>query len=177
MGERLLPIEFQAVSAHDARQAGMGSRRVKERSGVVADYAGDITPDDAWRILGQDSGAVLVDVRSAAEWSFVGVPDLGGLGKKPALVAWAHFPGMTANGNFLAELEAALSGAGHRPGSPILFLCRSGARSRSAALAVTKAGLAPAYNITGGFEGDLDGSRHRGAAGGWKAAGLPWQQS
>lgn len=143
----------------------------------MADYAGDITPDDAWRILGQDSGAVLVDVRSDAEWSFVGVPDLSAIGKKPALVAWARFPGMVANENFLGELEAALGAAGHQPGSPVLFLCRSGVRSRAAATAAAGAGLGQAFNITGGFEGDLDATRHRGAVGGWKAAGLPWQQN
>ena len=28
-----------------------------------------------------------------------------------------------------------------------------------------------------GFEGDKDGTGHRGTLGGWKAAGLPWVQS
>ncbi|MFA5122359.1 rhodanese-like domain-containing protein [Zavarzinia sp.] len=143
----------------------------------MAEYAGDITPGDAWRILSQDSGAVLVDVRSQAEWSFVGVPDLAAVGRKPVLVAWAHFPGMVANESFLPEVQAALTGAGRKPGSPVLFLCRSGARSRSAAIAATAAGLTPAYNIVGGFEGDLDAARHRGLTGGWKASGLPWVQS
>lgn len=143
----------------------------------MADYAGDITPGDAWRILSQDSGAVLVDVRSQAEWNFVGVPDLAPVGKKPILTAWAHFPGMVANTDFLAELKQALAQAGHGDGSPVLFLCRSGARSRSAAIAATAAGIAPAYNIIAGFEGDLDGDGHRGATGGWKASGLPWRQT
>ncbi|MCW0183084.1 MAG: rhodanese-like domain-containing protein, partial [Zavarzinia sp.] len=62
-------------------------------------------------------------------------------------------------------------------GSPVLFLCRSGARSRSAAIMATAAGIAPAYNIIAGFEGDLDGDGHRGASGGWKAEGLPWRQT
>lgn len=143
----------------------------------MADYAGDITPSDAWRILSQDSGAALVDVRSQAEWSFVGLPDLTTLGRKPVLTAWAHFPGMVANADFLAELRKGLEAAGHAPGAPVLFLCRSGARSRSAAVAATAAGIGPAYNVTGGFEGDLDAEGHRGAAGGWKASGLPWRQS
>jgi rhodanese-related sulfurtransferase len=58
-----------------------------------------------------------------------------------------------------------------------MFLCRSGVRSRAAAIAMTRAGFSRAYNIAGGFEGDLDGERHRGAANGWKAAGLPWKQT
>ncbi|MCF4167443.1 rhodanese-like domain-containing protein [Zavarzinia compransoris] len=142
----------------------------------MADYAGDITPGDAWRILSQDSGAVLIDVRSDAEWSFVGLPDLSAMGKTPLLVAWARFPGMVRNESFVADMKAALPEAGFRSGSPLLFLCRSGARSRAAAIAATSAGFDPAYNIIGGFEGDLDAERHRGSTGGWKAEGLPWQQ-
>ena len=142
----------------------------------MADYAGDITPGDAWRILSQDSGAVLIDVRSDAEWSFVGQPDLSAMGKTPLLVAWARFPGMVKNESFVADVKAALPEAGFRPGSSLLFLCRSGVRSRAAAVAATAAGLAPAYHIIGGFEGDLDAERHRGQTGGWKAEGLPWHQ-
>ncbi|MGE0096622.1 MAG: rhodanese-like domain-containing protein, partial [Alphaproteobacteria bacterium] len=36
-------------------------------------------------MLARDPNSVLVDVRSQAEWSFVGVPDLSSLGKKVAL--------------------------------------------------------------------------------------------
>ena len=142
----------------------------------MTDYAGDITPGDAWRILSQDSGAVLIDVRSEAEWTFVGLPDLSALGKTPVLAAWAHFPGMVANKDFVAEMTAALAKAGYAPGGPLLFLCRSGGRSRSAAIAATGAGLSPAYNISGGFEGDLDVAGHRGGTCGWKVDGLPWRQ-
>ena len=39
-------------------------------------YAGDLTPAQAWELLGQVGHAVLVDVRTQAEWQFVGVPDL-----------------------------------------------------------------------------------------------------
>ncbi len=135
-------------------------------------YAGDISPTDAWELLERDAEAVLVDVRSEAEWTFVGVPDVTGLGKKLVMVSWNQWPGGTRNPQFLDELDA----AGVRGDGPTLFICRSGARSRAAAVAATEAGLAPSYNVSEGFEGDLDGSGHRGSAG-WRARGLPWRQS
>ncbi len=60
--------------------------------------------------------------------------------------------------------------------TPLLFLCRSGARSKSAAMAMARAGYTRAYNVAGGFEGNLDGEGHRGGINVWKAAGLPWRQ-
>ena len=139
------------------------------------DYAGDVTPEEAFRVLGADPRARLVDVRTRAEWSFVGLPDLSGLGKEPILLEWQVFPAMERNPRFADELSATLgSGAGDMP---VFFLCRSGARSRAAAIALTSAGFGRCFNIAGLFEGDLDGARHRGARNGWKAAGLPWSQS
>jgi rhodanese-related sulfurtransferase len=135
-------------------------------------YSGDVEPREAWRILSQDPEAVLVDVRTDAEWSYVGLPDLSALGKRPVLVAWQNFPSMERNGGFAAELAA----KGASKTAPILFLCRSGARSRAAAQAMTGEGYARCYNVAGGFEGDLDAERHRGRINGWKAQGLPWAQ-
>ena len=77
----------------------------------------------------------------------------------------------------MLPLFVGAASAGADKDAPVLFLCRSGARSRSAAIALTAAGFSRAYNIVGGFEGDLDGDRHRGQTNGWKAAGLPWKQS
>lgn len=134
------------------------------------DYAGDISPHEAWSVLERDRAAMLVDVRTVPEWQFVGLPDLGGVGKHVLTVSWQVYPGMSVNGSFVDSLrEADATG-------PILFLCRSGVRSRAAAVAATAAGLGPAYNVAGGFEGDPDGEHRRGRISGWKAAGLPWVQ-
>jgi rhodanese-related sulfurtransferase len=135
-------------------------------------YAGDLTPPEAWELLEREPGAVLVDVRSEAEWMFVGVPDLTGLGKKLVAVSWNHWPGGTRNARFLDELEE----AGIPAADTVLFLCRSGVRSRAAAIAATQAGITTAYNVSEGFEGDLDEAGHRGGNG-WRAHGLPWRQS
>lgn len=148
-------------------------------SAAPADYAGDISAAEAWRVLSENPKAVLVDVRTRAEWSFVGVVDLGSLNKEPLLVEWASFPAMNVNGNFASEVATAqneIVGDGSKE-APVLFLCRSGARSRSAAKALTALGYRAAYNIAGGFEGDLDEAHHRGHSNGWKASGLPWMQS
>jgi rhodanese-related sulfurtransferase len=137
------------------------------------DYAGDLSAQEAWDLLQGDAKARLIDVRTTAEWNFVGLPDLGPLGRDAELIEWQSFPTMQQNPNFLALAER----AGPDKTAPLLFLCRSGARSRAAAIAATRAGYARAYNIAGGFEGDLDGERHRGHKNGWKASGLPWKQT
>ncbi len=136
-------------------------------------YAGDLTPNEAWELLTANPDAVLVDVRTRAEWTYVGVPDLSPLGRRVVLDEWVTFPAGTPNTTFVEELRDA--GLEPDDGRTILFLCRSGQRSIAAAKAATAAGLGPAYNVLEGFEGDVDTQGHRGSAG-WRAAGLPWFQ-
>ena len=69
-------------------------------------YAGEITPAEAWDRLASDPSAKVVDVRTQAEWSFVGVPDLSPLGKQVLLVSWQVFPTMARNEAFATQLEA-----------------------------------------------------------------------
>lgn len=138
----------------------------------MPDYAGDLSARDAWEMLGREGEAVLVDVRTRPEWQFVGVPDLDRLGKRPLFVSWQIYPGMERNDDFVAQVKGADVG----PDTPLLFLCRSGGRSRAAAIAMTAAGFRRCFNVAGGFEGGLDAARHRGTEQGWKAAGLPWIQ-
>ncbi len=139
-----------------------------------ANYAGDVTAQDAWDLLVQNPRAQLVDVRTTAEWAFVGLPDLSALGRPVHRVEWQMFPTMAPNPDFLNQVLAAI---GPDKNVPVLFLCRSGARSRAAAIALTAAGYTQGFNIAGGFEGDIDPSRHRGTTNGWKAQGLPWAQT
>jgi len=137
-----------------------------------------VTPREAWALLGGDADAALVDVRTQAEWSFVGVPCLPE-GARPLLrVEWARFPGMTPNEDFCEELASSL---GTPPPRRLLFLCRSGQRSRAAAGAMAAfldAAGHPAHctNVEEGFEGDRDADGRRGGVSGWKARGLPWTQ-
>ena len=135
-------------------------------------YAGDITPTEAWEILNARPEAVLIDVRTPAEWAYVGLPDLSAVGKQPLLVPWALFPSMTINPDFGAEVESAVADRN----APLVFICRSGARSRAAAIAMTARGYRSCYNVATGFEGDPDSQRHRGTISGWKVENLPWVQ-
>lgn len=135
-------------------------------------YAGDITPEEAWTLLTDSPDAVLVDVRTDAEWRFVGVPDLSSVQRDVVFIEWNRTDG-SRNESFVEDLKR----AGVTPGErPVVFLCRSGNRSIGAAEAATAAGIAPSYNVLDGFEGNLDEQRHRGGTG-WKAVGLPWKQS
>ncbi len=135
-------------------------------------YAGDITPEEAWKLLSDNPEAVLVDCRTDAEWRFVGVPDLSSLQRDVLYIEWNRSDG-SHNESFVDDLLSAGVTAGEKP---VVFLCRSGNRSIGAAVAATEAGIAPSYNVLDGFEGDLDEQRHRGRTG-WKAVGLPWRQS
>ena len=134
-------------------------------------YAGNVDPSDAYSALKSDADAVLVDVRTSAEWSYVGVPDLSQIGKRVIPLEWQRFPDGALNKSFVEQLRE----AGVGEGVTIYFLCRSGVRSAAAAEVATAAGLGPAYNVSDGFEGPLDRQGHR-TVGGWKVAGLPWRQ-
>jgi rhodanese-related sulfurtransferase len=148
---------------------------------VTADDSGvaEVLPHEAWECLQTEPNTVLVDVRTRAEWSYVGVPDLDGIGKQLVRVEWLAFPDMTVNPGFTGEL---FSSFGDRFPEKIFFICRSGVRSLDAAEYVADVlseigRKARCFNVEEGFEGDLDGDRHRGAVGGWKKRGLPWRQS
>jgi rhodanese-related sulfurtransferase len=135
------------------------------------DYAGDVTPTEAYAAVTGADDALLVDVRTKAEWTYVGVPELAASGRGVAFVEWSRFPDGSLNPQFVEEVRE----AGLEPGRPVYLICRSGVRSRAAADALTAAGLGPAYNVLEGFEGPLDAAGHRTVAG-WRNAGLPWRQ-
>jgi rhodanese-related sulfurtransferase len=127
-------------------------------------YAGLLTPEEAHSLM--QAGAKLVDVRTRAELDWVGrVPGA-------AAVEWNSYPEGQRNPAFLAQLKQVA-----KPEEPVMFLCRSGARSHHAATLATQAGYAECYNVLEGFEGDKDSSQQRGHLGGWRHAGLPWVQS
>lgn len=129
----------------------------------------EVTLNEAWELLEQDSNSVLIDVRTVPEWKYVGVPELGSISKTVKLAEWTRFPDGAANPDFVAEASEGLE-----PEWPVLVLCRSGVRSLAAAEALNNAGFTHTYSVAAGFEGDLDDSGHRHD--GWKDF-LPWKQS
>ncbi|KXU96897.1 rhodanese [Caballeronia megalochromosomata] len=127
-------------------------------------YAGSVSPTDAWALV-QTGDVVLVDVRTAEERKFVGyVPE-------SVHVAWATGTSLSRNPRFVRELEAKTG-----KDAAVLLLCRSGKRSAAAAEAATKAGFTHAFNVSEGFEGELDAQQRRGTQNGWRYLGLPWIQ-
>lgn len=137
-------------------------RRAQEMS---LPYEGALLPAEAYEIWQSAPGAKLVDVRTRAELDWVGrIPGA-------IEVEWASYPGLKPNPNFATALEQQLNSD-----SLLLFICRSGARSHAAATVATRAGFPDCYNVLEGFEGDPDGDKHRNTKGGWRKAGLPWEQ-
>ena len=152
--ERILPAILE-----QARAAALGQH---------LPYAGGVAPADAWT-LAQNGEAVLVDVRSAEERTFVGhIPGT-------VHVPWATGTSLTRNPRFVRELEAKVASAGGKA-AVVLLLCRSGKRSALAAEAAAKAGFSSVFNVFEGFEGELDANQHRGLNDGWRYRGLPWIQ-
>jgi rhodanese-related sulfurtransferase len=133
----------------------------------------DVDPQQAYAALSANPDAQLVDVRTEAEWSYVGLPDLAELGKRVLLVQWQSFPTGAPNLQFIEQLGA----SGLTRQHVIYFICRSGVRSLAAAEAAEQAGYRITYNVADGFEGPPDARGHRGGTAGWKAAGLPWRQA
>ena len=129
-------------------------------------YDGALTPQEAHQMMREVPNAKLVDVRTRAEWDYVGrIPGA-------VEIEILSYPGNRPNPEFVAQLEAQVDKS-----APVLFICRSGGRSHNAALLAKQAGYAAAYNVLEGFEGDRDPQGHRNTVGGWRAAGLPWTQS
>lgn len=129
-------------------------------------YAGDLTPEQAWAKLAE--GAVLVDVRTRAEWVHIGIPRTPDEAGDALFIQW-NLTGGAANPLFLEQLRERLPEA---DGREAVFLCRSGQRSIAAAEAATAAGYT-SYNVLEGFEGVPDAYGDR-TVNGWKNRQLPW---
>ena len=140
-------------------------KRAAERAQKMGlPYAGALLPAEAHELM--QAGAKLVDVRTKPEVLYVGrVPGA-------ATIEWQTYPGNKPNPEFIGELAAIAPKE-----TPVMFLCRSGARAHSAAEAAMRAGWKETYNVLEGFEGDKDAQGHRNTVGGWRKAGLPWVQS
>lgn len=127
----------------------------------------NLNPKQCVAFMRANPNAVMIDVRTKMEHSFVGHP-LGAV-----LVAWKEFPDWQVNPQFVAQVSQVVADKN----MPVLLLCRSGVRSLEASLLLEKSGFRHLINILEGFEGNLDADKHRGTSGGWRFHGLPWEQS
>ena len=153
-----------------------GHKEFSRVSGSPDPAIPEVSVLDVWTALDRDGAAQLIDVRTRAEWTYVGVPELAARGRQVVLAEWQSFPSNQVDSQFVERLKEALNGSGSGQQTELFFMCRSGVRSLAAARAMTAAGFTRCRNVTGGFEGQLDPDRHRGRLAGWKAAGLPWVQ-
>ncbi len=130
-------------------------------------YAGAVTPEEAYALLQLDANVKLIDVRTDAERAWVGkvaLPD-----PQHGNVEWSTWPAGAANADFMQQLVSQA-----KPDQILLFLCRSGVRSRHAAKLATEHGFHHCFDILHGFEGDKNEHGHRKSVAGWCHAGLPW---
>lgn len=126
-----------------------------------------LSPKEAYDLLQADPQALLIDVRSEIEYLFVGHP-VGAIH-----VSWNDGPDWEINPHFVGEVKKL---AGHGGERPVVLICRSGNRSESAGQALIKAGFTKVFNVSHGFEGELDDQHHRNSVSGWRFDGLPWEQ-
>lgn len=160
-----LPVPPAPATGTDESCAALLERAARRGRDRGLHYHGEITPAEAWTLL-RDGAARLIDVRTRAEWTYVGRVD------GAPLVEWRAFEAESPNPDFIDQLARVAPRE-----QPVMFLCRSGVRSHSAAQLATRSGWTVALNVLEGFEGDLDAEGHRGTRGGWRRAGLPWVQS
>ncbi|MCK9261207.1 MAG: rhodanese-like domain-containing protein [Azoarcus sp.] len=126
-----------------------------------------LPPKEAFALLQADPQALLIDVRSEIEFLFVGHP-VGAIH-----VSWNDGPDWETNPHFVGEVRKL---AGHGGERPLVLICRSGNRSEAAGHALAEAGFSKVFNVSHGFEGELDDHHHRNSVSGWRFDGLPWQQ-
>lgn len=148
-------------------QAILDQATQRRDAGQLA-YAGAVTPEEALALLQADPNARLVDVRTRAELDWVGRPQVPD--GQYVNIEWVRYPGGVPNEQFIEQLKTQAA----TTDTPLLFLCRSAARSKAAAKVAADAGFTHAYDILEGFEGDKDSGGHRKNVGGWCFRGLPW---
>ena len=132
-----------------------------------------INPQQAFELLRDEPRAVLIDVRSNMEFLFIGHP-IGAIN-----VAWIDEPDWKVNPHFSTQVrQVMLGGLSCSEGgcAPVVLICRSGKRSREAGESLIRDGFTDVFNVSEGFEGELDDHHHRSSLGGWRFEGLPWEQ-
>lgn len=124
------------------------------------------TPVEAHELMQNDPNVLLIDCRTEIEYFYVGHP------VRSINIEWHRGVDFSVNPEFVHEVLQ-VSGTRHRP---LMLICRSGKRTLEAGAALEAAGFTDVSHVLEGFEGELDKNFHRGTLGGWRKAGLPWEQ-
>jgi len=135
-------------------------------------YKRNLLPKMAVERLQSNSQALFVDVRSKAEYKYVGFPE------NSILIPWIDDPDWEPNPEAFSDLVMQeLDGRENLSDTEIILICRSGFRSNEALKCLENKGFTQVSHVASGFEGDLDENDHRGNLNGWRHDGMPWSQS
>ena len=135
-------------------------------------YKRNLLPKMAVERLQSNSQALFVDVRSKAEYKYVGYPE------NSILIPWIDDPDWEPNPEAFSDLVMKeLDGRENLLNTEIILICRSGFRSNEALKCLENKGFTQVSHVASGFEGDLDENDHRGNLNGWRHDGMPWSQS
>ena len=135
-------------------------------------YKRNLLPKIAIERLQNNSQALFVDVRSKAEYKYVGYPE------NSILIPWIDDPDWEPNPEAFSDaVMQELDGRENLSDTEIILICRSGFRSNEALKCLENKGFTQVSHVASGFEGDLDENDHRGNLNGWRHDGMPWSQS
>ena len=135
-------------------------------------YKRNLLPKMAVERLQNNPQALFVDVRSKAEYKYVGYPE------NSILIPWIDDPDWEPNPEEFSDLVMQeLDGRENLLNTEIILICRSGFRSNEALKCLENKGFTQVSHVASGFEGDLDENDHRGNLNGWRHDGMPWSQS
>ncbi len=116
-------------------------------------------------VMTSPSDTFIVDVRTVAEYTFVGHPDLpSGVPNIPL----KFFPSWEPNSDFALKVAER-----YKKNNRLIMICRSGGRAEIAAEILIKAGFKRVFYMTDSFEGRADEKGHR-TVDGWKVNNLPY---
>ena len=89
----------------------LATARERARANAVP-YEGLLLPSEAAQLMREEANAVLVDVRSRAEWDFVGrIPGA-------VEIEWKSYPGMLPNAQFQEQLAGRV-----KKEALVMFIC------------------------------------------------------
>ena len=135
-------------------------------------YKRNLLPKIAVDRLQNNPQALFVDVRSKAEYKYVGYPE------NSILIPWIDDPDWEPNPEVFSDLVVQeLDGRENLSDTEIILICRSGFRSNEALKCLENKGFTQVSHVASGFEGDLDENDHRGNLNGWRHDGMSWSQS
>ncbi|MFA5083632.1 MAG: rhodanese-like domain-containing protein [Hydrogenophilaceae bacterium] len=126
---------------------------------------------------------LFIDVRTAEEQLFVGVPDGVDGTTSFGIMNYAKWDEKKntylryPNPDFLGQFEMWALDKGVEKNDPVVLICRSGDRSALSADLLARYGYTNVWSVVDGFEGDVakDGpNKGKRVVNGWKNAGLPW---